>query len=88
MIRNYSSESTAVIFMYLPPPPEPVNESKDDISPFDSPNGLHNMQEYENSLQIECPDRMKYMSLLKGLTEELPPTVLVHGLKAVTSTLL
>lgn len=148
MIKANSGD-TAVIFMLLPPPPEP-NSSNTDSTGFPNvatstnptdpfrlneaineqftvpsktlrdPFGLLNEQSSSNDdfvrsqrsdpsnterqryfdgdledlrsiesrLTRECPDRVKYLNLLKSFTEDLPPTVLVHGLKTVTSTLL
>lgn len=97
MISSNSSENTAVIFMYLPLPPEPVDNYTNPESLQSNfgcenirlnPDGLPDLQEYERKLSQECPERVQYMNVLKGFTEDLPPTVLVHGLKAVTSTLL
>ena len=61
------SHNTAIVFMYLPPPPtskQKVGVTDDQLSKM----------------------RVRYLELLSILTEDLPPTVLVHGIHAVTST--
>lgn len=97
MILSKSSENTAVVFMYLPVPPEPSDNYNNVETLYgESANGslgvnaegLPDIERYERKLHEECPDRIQYLNVLKGFTEDLPPTVMVHGLKAVTSTLL
>ncbi|XP_012268605.1 solute carrier family 12 member 9 [Athalia rosae] len=62
LIRQ-NSEHTAVVFIYLSPPPDSNNWNEDTIYP-------------------------QYLQALTTLTTNLPPTILVHGLNAVTSTTL
>nr|XP_018911894.1 PREDICTED: solute carrier family 12 member 9-like [Bemisia tabaci] len=61
------SQSTAITFVYLPPPP------RDHMDPSGS---------------AIAATRENYLQCLSELTTELPPTVLVYGLSAVTSTTL
>lgn len=96
MILSKSSENTAVVFMYLPVPPEPSDSYNVETFYRESESGSHGInsdglpdfERYERRLHEECPERVQYLNVLKGFTEGLPPTVMVHGLKAVTSTLL
>ncbi|XP_022836494.1 solute carrier family 12 member 9 isoform X1 [Spodoptera litura] len=64
IIKQRSSEATAVTFVQLPAPPKLSNTSADD-----------NICE-------------QYLKVLDEFTKDLPPTILVRGLKSVTSTAL
>ncbi|XP_046614333.1 solute carrier family 12 member 9 isoform X1 [Neodiprion virginianus] len=62
LIRQ-NSANTAVVFIYLPPPPDSSTRDEQEIY-------------------------SRYLHSLSSLTANLPPTVLIHGLNAVTSTTL
>ncbi|KAF9824307.1 hypothetical protein SFRURICE_001949, partial [Spodoptera frugiperda] len=64
IIKQRSSEATAVTFVQLPAPPKLSNTAADD-----------NICE-------------QYLKVLDEFTKDLPPTILVRGLKSVTSTAL
>ncbi|KAF9405410.1 hypothetical protein HW555_013838 [Spodoptera exigua] len=64
IIKQRSSEATAVTFVQLPAPPKLSNTPADD-----------NICE-------------QYLKVLDEFTKDLPPTILVRGLKSVTSTAL
>lgn len=78
MIRD-NSNSTAVTFMYLPPPPN------------NSANFKAKCSNYLVSCASFCDDekflmKLTFQDLLSELTYDLPPTIMVHGLSTVTST--
>ena len=78
LIRE-KSKNTAISFIYLPQPPSSLSSTN-----------YVSKQEFKNETSHAKSDKQKarFLQLLKILTEDLPPTVLVHGIHAVTSTAL